>query len=100
MKTIIQFVHAQTNPYAEELIQKKLDKLENRYDFVISADVIFREEKDTTNGKGKTCSIDISIPGPRIHASSNEESFEVAAAAAVKDIEPQLKRHKEEMKTH
>ena len=99
MKTNIQFVNSETKISAEQLVQKKLDKLENKYDWVISADVLFKEEK-STNGKGKVCAIELSLPGPKIHASSNEESFEAAAAETVRDLEKQLKKRKAEMQSH
>ncbi|MGI0106345.1 HPF/RaiA family ribosome-associated protein [Salinimicrobium sp. WS361] len=99
MKTNIQFVHADTKLSAEQLVQRKLDKLENKYDWIISADVMFREEK-STNGNGKTCAIELSLPGPKIHASSNSDSFEAAAAETVKDLEKQLQKRKAEMQSH
>jgi putative sigma-54 modulation protein len=99
MKTNIQFVHSETKSSAEQLVQRKLDKLENKYDWIISADVMFKEEK-STNGKGKVCAIELSLPGPKIHASSNEDSFEAAAAESVRDLEKQLKKRKAEMQSH
>lgn len=99
MKTRIQFVHSETNASAEELVQRKLDKLENKYDWVIGADVLFKEENDTT-GKGKVCAVELDLPGPKIHAKSNEESFEAAAAQTVSDLERQLKKRKAEMKSY
>ncbi|MGB7785673.1 MAG: HPF/RaiA family ribosome-associated protein [Salinimicrobium sp.] len=99
MKTNIQFVHSESKLSAEQLVQRKLDKLETKYDWIISADVMFKEEK-STNGKGKVCAIEVSLPGPKIHASSNDDSFEAAAAETVKDIEKQLKKRKAEMQSH
>lgn len=99
MKTRIQFVHSESNLSAEQLVQKKLDKLENKYDWIIGADVLFKVENDA-NGKGKVCAVELNLPGPRIHASTNEESFEAAAAETVKDLERQLKKRKAEMKTY
>jgi len=99
MKTNIQFVHSDTKLSAEQLVQRKLDKLENKFDWIISADVMFKEEK-STNGKGKVCAIELSLPGPKIHASSNEDSFEAAAAESVRDLEKQLKKRKAEMQSH
>ncbi len=98
MKTNIQFVHSETSLSAEQLVQKKLDKLENKYDWIIGADVLFKEENDT-NGKGKICAIELNLPGPRIHASSNEDSFEAAAAETVNDLQKQLVKRKAEMKS-
>lgn len=99
MKTNIQFVNTESKNSAEQLVQRKLDKLENKYDWVISADVMFKEQK-STNGEGKVCAIDLSLPGPKIHASTNADSFEAAAAETVKDLEKQLKKRKAEMQNH
>lgn len=99
MKTNIQFVHTETNFSAEQLVQRKLDKLENKYDWIIGADVLFKEENEN-NGRGKICAIKLSLPGPLLHASSQEESFEAAAAETVRDLEKQLKKRKAEMKNH
>ena len=99
MKADIQFVHAETKSSATQLVQRKLDKLEEKYDWIISASVMFKEEK-STNGKGKICAIELSLPGPKVHASSNEESFEAAAAETVRDLEKQLKKRKAEMYNH
>lgn len=98
MKTHIQFVHSDTHLSAEQLVQRKLDKLENKYDWIIGADVLFKVENDAA-GKGKICAVELNLPGPRIHASTNEESFEAAAAETVKDLERQLKKRKAEMKS-
>lgn len=99
MKTNIQFVHSETNYSAEQLVQKKLEKLEDKFDWIISADVLFKVENDTA-GKGKVCAIELHLPGPRIHASSNDESFEAAAAATINDLKRQLQKRKEEMKSY
>lgn len=99
MKTNIQFVNTDTKSSAEQLVQRKLDKLENKYDWIISADVMFREEK-STSGNGKTCAIEVSLPGPKVHASSDADSFEAAAAETVRDIEKQLQKRKAEMQNH
>lgn len=99
MKTQIQFVHSEKQASAEQLVQRKLDSLENKYDWIISADVMFREER-STSGKGKVCAIELSLPGPKIHASSNDDSFEAAAAETVRDLEKQLKKRKAEMQNH
>ncbi|AWG22955.1 30S ribosomal protein S30 [Flavobacterium faecale] len=99
MESIIQFVHAETNKTAEHIVLKKLDSLTNHFDWVIRANVIFKEEKDS-HGKGKICEIALSCPGPRIFAVSNESSFEIAAAETIKDIEAQLNKRKSEMKAH
>lgn len=98
MKTNIQFVHSDPSLSVEQLVQRKLDKLETKYDFIIGADVQFKVENDNT-GKGQICAIRLSLPGPLIHASANAETFEAAAVETVNELERQLRKRKEEMRS-
>lgn len=96
MESIIQFVQTETNATAKQLVLKKIELLSKKYEWLIRADVFFKEEKDTS-GKGKICDIRLSCPGPRLFASSNEESFEAAVAETIRDLEIQLEKRKSEM---
>ncbi|MCO6479622.1 MAG: ribosome-associated translation inhibitor RaiA [Phaeodactylibacter sp.] len=95
MQTTIQFVGARQIDAVEELTQKKLDKLARKFNWIIRADVFFKEEGGS-DGKGKVCDIRLSVPGPRIHATSNEASFEAAVAETISDLERQLKKRKKD----
>jgi ribosomal subunit interface protein len=99
MKTSVQFVNLDKSPYVEELLMKKLNKLFKKYDWIIMAHVFFKLEKGSV-GKGKICEIRLSVPGPRIFAVSDEESFEKATDETINDLERQLKTRKGEMKPH
>jgi putative sigma-54 modulation protein len=99
MKVNIQFVQTAQRKWAEELVNQKLDDLGQKYDWIIGADVFFKEEKDT-DGKGKICDIRLSLPGPRIFASSDEESFEASIAETTRDLEVQLKKRKAQTSSH
>lgn len=87
------------NISVEELLTKKLKNLAKKYDWIITADVFYKEEKETYD-KGKICEIRLSVPGPRIFASSNEGSFEKATDETIHDLEVQLKKRKSVMKPH
>lgn len=99
MESIIQFVQTETDDTAKQLVLEKIEQLSKKYDWLIRADVFFKEEKDTY-GIGKICEIRLSCPGPRIFASSNEESFEASMAETIRDLEVQLEKRKSEMNTH
>ena len=81
------------------MVTDKLENLGQKFDWIIGADVFFKEEKDTY-GKGKICDIRLSLPGPRIFASSDEEGFEESVAETIRDLEIQLKKRKAEMQSH
>lgn len=99
MKTSVQFVNIDRSPYVEELLLKKLNKLFKKYDWIIHANVFFKLEKGSV-GKGKICEIRLSVPGPRIFATSDEESFEKATDETINDLKRQLKTRKREMYPH
>ena len=79
--------------------EEKLRKLFDRYEFLISATIYFKQE-DHEPEKGKICNIELSLPGPRIYATSNEQNFEVSVRETISDLERQLKKRKEVYKTH
>lgn len=99
MKMNIQFVHTAPNTDIENFVQKKLGYLSEKYDWLIKARVVIKEENDPTP-KGKICEIELSAPGPRIYASSNEESFEASVAETIRDLEKQLKKRKGNIKPY
>lgn len=96
MNANIQYSESSINQDAEKLLLEKLDSLSKKYDWIVYADVFFKEEK-ATYGKGKICEVRLSVPGPRIFASSNKPFFEAAIAETVKDLDRQLHKKKDEM---
>lgn len=84
----------------EELATKKLEKLEDKYDFIVRADVFFKKENTSTPNTGLICNIRLSAPGPRLFAESNNAKFEMAIAASVEELERQLEKRKGKMKAH
>lgn len=99
MKIDIQYVQMPTSESMDAFVIKKLNKLAKKYDWVIRAQVYFKLENDPSK-KGKICEIELSAPGPRIFAKSDEEHFEKAAIASIKDLEKQLKKRKEVFSKH
>ncbi|PKQ44316.1 ribosome hibernation-promoting factor, HPF/YfiA family [Confluentibacter flavum] len=79
--------------------EEKLRKLFDRYEFLISATVYFKQDENQ-HETSKICNIELSLPGPRIFASSNEQNFEVSVKETIGDLERQLKKRKEVYKTY
>ena len=99
MEAIFQFVQIDKSERLEEFTHEKLNKLDNRYDDIIKAQVYFKKQEGQ-DPKGFICNIQLSIPGPLIFAESNEESYEAAIAETVRDLERQLEKRKGQMKTY
>ncbi len=84
----------------EDLTSKKLDKLADKYDFLVKADVFFRKENTSSPDTGKICNIRLSLPGPRLFAESTNGSYEASIAESVEDLEQQLRKRKGKMQSH
>ena len=99
MTVNFQYVGVDVSETLNMFTEEKLDKLFNRYEFLISATVRFKHDSNS-HSKGKICDIELSLPGPRIFATSDEAQYEVAVRETINDLERQLKKRKEVYKTH
>jgi len=95
----VQYVKMQTSESMTEIVSKKLNKLGDKFEWVINANVIFKLENDPA-GNGNICEIELSLPGPKIFASSKEKNFELAAKNTVMDLTRQLKKRKATFNHH
>ena len=95
----IQYEHMATSEAMNFYVEEKLKSLANKYDWVISAEVHFKAEHDP-KGKGKICKMELSAPGPRIFATSDETTYENAVKKTIKDLEKQLKKRKQTFTKH
>jgi len=84
----------------EIMTAEKLDKLLNKFDFVVRADVFFKKENTSEAETGMKCGIRLSSPGPRLFAESSKATFEASIADTITELERQLKKRKAKMKTH
>lgn len=99
MTVNIQYVHMATSEAMNEYVKQGLEKLGNKYEWLIGAQVHFKKENDPS-GKGKICQMELSAPGPRIFAEANRDTFEGAAKEVLRELNKQLKKRKEIYKTH
>ena len=99
MTVNIQYVGVDVSETLSKFTEEKLKKIFNRYEFLISAKVHFKQDENQ-HDTGKICNIELSLPGPRIFATSNEHNFEVSVRETIKDLERQLQKRKEIYKTY
>jgi ribosomal subunit interface protein len=99
MTVNFQYVNTDVSKSLSAFAEEKLNKLFVKYEFLISADVRLKHD-DNFHDKGKICDIELSLPGPRLFATSNEANYEVAVKKTIGDLERQLKKRKKVYKTH
>jgi len=90
----------QASDRLEALAEKKINKLLDKYSFIVRADVFFKTENTSDPDTGKICNIRLSAPGPRLFAEASHGSFEASISESVDDLERQLRKRKEKMKSH
>lgn len=94
MDRTIEFVNMKSSDTLTEAVDKSLDKLKSKYDWLVKAQVFLKTENDS-KGKGKKCEVKLSLPGPQIFASSDEENFMTAIHNTERDLEIQLQKYKD-----
>lgn len=88
------------SPRLEALVTTKINKLAEKYDFLIRSDVFFKTENTSSPETGMICNIRLSVPGPRLFAEASHESFEASINEAVSDLNKQLRKRKDKLKSH
>ncbi|MRI00723.1 ribosome-associated translation inhibitor RaiA [Kriegella sp. EG-1] len=95
----IQYVHMPTSESLSKIIIEKLEKLHQKFNWVIRAEVFLKLENDSLL-ESQICEIELSAPGPRLFAASKGHNFEKAVASTIKELEHQLKRRKSTFANH
>ena len=94
-----QYVNTDVSESLSAYINERLEKLANKFEFLISAQVYIKHE-DPNHEAGKICNIELSLPGPRIFATSNEHTYELAVNQTISDLKRQLEKRKEVYKVY
>jgi len=84
----------------EIMAAEKLSKLEDKYDFIIRTNVNFKTENTSSPDSGMICSIRLSAPGSSLFATASKTNFETAIPSVIIDLERQLSKRKQKMKTY
>ena len=95
----IQYVKMPTSETMTAYIEKRLNKLGVKYDWIINANVFLKQENNVVGNKD-ICEIELSLPGPKIFASSKEKNFETAVKETIKDLSRILKKRKATFNQH
>ncbi|MFB9054866.1 ribosome hibernation-promoting factor, HPF/YfiA family [Formosa sp. 3Alg 14/1] len=99
MKVNIQSVNFNADQTLIDFVQKRMDKLDQFYDKVISSDVYLKVE-NTSEKENKIFEARVNVPGDSIVVKKQCKSFEEGADSATASIERQLKKRKEKLKSY
>ncbi|WP_417290109.1 ribosome hibernation-promoting factor, HPF/YfiA family [Corallibacter sp.] len=93
MTVKIRYVNMDSSDALSQYTNDKLEKLADKYEWLINCDVAFKIDNNQKE-QGKICNMELSLPGPRIFATSNEKNFEMAVKETISDLDKQLKKRK------
>ena len=99
MTVNFQYVNTDVSETLSNYAKVRLDKLATKFEFLISAQVYFKHD-DKDHNAGKMCNVELSLPGPRIFATSNESTYEAAVNETMRDLKRQLEKRKHTFSTH
>lgn len=100
MKTIFEYHDVSQSDTLETFTKEKLEPIFNRNEFIIRADIFFKTENTTSDETGKKCGIRLSAPGPRLFAESSKDNFKDAVSDTISELQSQIRKRKEQMKTY
>ena len=96
MEINTQSIHFSASGALLEFVEKKVSKLENVNQKVVSADVYLRLEKSEEK-ENKISEIKMLIPGKTLIAKKQCKTFEEATDLAVEALRKQVVKHKEKV---
>lgn len=100
MEIIFEYDGVTASESLEIFAREKLNKLADKYQMIIRADVFFKTENTTSTDTGMISNIRLSLPGPRLFAESSNDSFRESLVESIGELERQLRKRKEMMKIH
>ena len=98
MEIKIKAVHFVASSQLEGFIQKKVSKLNQYFDAIISAEVVLKVEKPET-ALNKNASIKLIVPNTELYAEKIADTFEEAIDLSCEALEKQLMKFKEKTRS-
>ncbi|TDQ07438.1 ribosome hibernation-promoting factor, HPF/YfiA family [Pedobacter metabolipauper] len=94
MKITVQSIHFTADHKLLDFIQKKVDKLDQYFDQIISGEVYLKLE-NVDDEANKISEIKLIVPGVTMFAKEQCKSFEEATDLAIESLRKQITKHKD-----
>lgn len=94
MKITVQSIHFNADHKLLDFIQKKVDKLDQFHDQIISGEVYLKLE-NVDDEANKISEIKLMVPGGILFAKEQCKSFEEATDLSIESLKKQITKHKE-----
>ncbi|MBE9603034.1 ribosome hibernation-promoting factor, HPF/YfiA family [Pedobacter sp. MC2016-24] len=94
MKITVQSIHFNADQKLLDFIQRKVDKLDQFFDQIISGEVYLKLE-NVEDEANKISEIKLNVPGQTMFAKEQCKSFEEATDLAIESLRKQITKHKD-----
>ena len=98
MEIHFEYDAVKASEHLENLAIQLLNKIADKNDFIVRAEVQFKKENTSSPDTGMICSIRLSVPGPRLFAQSSHGNFEASLVEAADELERQLQKRKDKIR--
>ena len=95
MKVHTQSVHFSADAKLISFIEKKLNKLDQFFDRIVSANVTLKLE-NSGQVKDKVAEVKINIPGTILYAKETSKTFEASIDSSISSLKRQVLKYKEQ----
>ncbi len=99
MNVRIEYIQMPVSESMNTRVERKLDKLGEKFDSIVKAEVTFKQENDPS-GQGKSCAIEISDPGVRLYVRTYTDNFEKSLNESLRDLKRKLRKRKTALQRH
>jgi len=100
MEVLFEYNGVKSSKQLENKTLKKLNRLSDKYSFIVRATVFFKTEHTHSPTTGKICSIKLSVPGPLLFAEANGGDLEHVMLQVIHELEAQLSKKKGKMTSY
>jgi putative sigma-54 modulation protein len=94
MKIRVQSIHFNADQKLLEFIQRKVDKLDQYFDQIISGEVYLKLE-NVDDEANKISEIKLNVPGMTMFAKEQCKTFEEATDLSIESLKKQITKHKD-----
>ncbi|MGS2763895.1 ribosome hibernation-promoting factor, HPF/YfiA family [Sinomicrobium sp. M5D2P9] len=99
MRVNMQSVNFTADEKLVNFIQKRMDKLDNYYDKIVSSDVYLKVE-NTSAKENKIVEVKVHVPGDEFIVKKQCKTFEEGVDTAIGSLERVLLKRKEKLRAH
>lgn len=99
MKISVQSIHFTADKKLLDFIQKKVDKLDQFFDQIISG-MVYLKLENVEDEENKIVEIKLNVPGVTLFAKEQCKSFEEATDLAIDSLRRQVNKHKDKSRAY